>query len=138
MSNFSSRLGLPLSRQEDNIQRLRDRRSGGGASCRARLAGWIRNVAARSPIWGDVDLAAFCRTTGYSREHATRELAEVRRENPELAFETKLRRKKGHHRKRWGAVVAERRKLHFDARSLFYDGSVVSKSRWPQCRRRRF
>ena len=95
MSNFSSRRGLPLSRQEDNIQRLRDRRSGGGAACRARLAGWIRNVAARSPIWGDVDLAAFCRTTGFSREHATRELASVRRENPELDFEMKLRRKKG-------------------------------------------
>ena len=122
MSNFSHRWGLPLSRQEDNIQRCRGWRSG-GASCRARLAGWIRNVAARSPIWGDVDLAAFCRTTGYSREHATRELAGVRRENPELAFETKLRRKKGLHRKRWGVIVAERRKLHFDERSLFYDVS---------------
>ena len=122
MSNFSVRWGLPISRQEDNTQRCRGWRSG-GASCRARLAGWVRNVAARSPIWGDVDLAAFCRTTGYSREHATRELADVRRENPELAFETKLRRKKGHHRKRWGVIVAEREKLHFDARSLFYDVS---------------
>jgi hypothetical protein len=80
-------------------------------------------VAARSPIWGDVDLAAFCRTTGYSREHATRELTGIRRDNPELAFETKLRRKKGHHRKRWGVIVAERRKLCFDQRSLFYDVS---------------
>ena len=122
MSNFSDRWGLPLYRQEDNIQRCRGWRSG-GASCRARLAGWVRNVAARSPIWGDVDLAAFCRTTGYSREHATRELAGVRRDNPELAFETKLRRKKGRHRKRWGVIVAERRKLCFDERSLFYDVS---------------
>ena len=121
MSNFSSRWGLPLPRQEDSNQRTRCSRPGGGASCRARLAGWVRNVAARSPIWGDVDLSAFCRTTGYSREHAIRELAAVRRENPELAFETKLRQKKGHHRKRWGVIVAERRKLHFDEHSLFYD-----------------
>ena len=121
MSNFSSRWALPLSWQEDNIQRRRDSRSGGGVSCRARLEGWIRNVAARSPIWGDVDLAAFCRTTGYSREYATRELSDIRRENPELAFETKLRRKKGHRRKRWGVIVAERPKLCFDERSLFYD-----------------
>jgi hypothetical protein len=123
MSNFSSRWGLPSSRQEDNIHRHRGWRHGCGASCRARLEGWIRNVAARSPIWGDVDLAAFCRTTGYSREHATRELAGIRRDNPELAFETKLRRKKGQHRKRWGVIVAERRKLCFDERSLFYDAS---------------
>ena len=120
MSNFSSRWGLPTSRQEHNIQR-RCGWCSGGASCCARLEGWIRNVAARSPIWGDVDLAAFCRTTGYSREHATRALADIRRDNPELAFETKLRRKKGHHRKQWGVIVAERRKLCFDERSLFYD-----------------
>ncbi len=123
MSTFSSRWGLPSSRQEDKIQRRRGWRHDCGVPCRARLEGWIRNVAARSPIWGDVDLAAFCRTTGYSREHATRELTGIRRDNPELAFETKLRRKKGHHRKRWGVIVAERRKLCFDQRSLFYDVS---------------
>ena len=121
MSNFSSRWGLPSSRQEDTIQRRCDWRRGSGAPCRARLEGWIRNVAARSPIWGDVDLAAFCRTTGYSREHVTRELASIRRDNPELAFETKLRSKKSRGRKRWGVIVAERRKLRFDDRSLFYD-----------------
>ena len=121
MSNFSSRWGLPSSRQEDTIQRRRDSRRGSGAPCRARLEGWIRNVAARSPIWGDVDLAAFCRTTGYSREHVTRELANIRRDNPDLIFETKLRCKKSRQRKRWGVIVAERRKLRFDERSLFYD-----------------
>lgn len=123
MSTFSGGWGLPSSRQENTIQRRRDSRHGGGAPCRARLEGWIRNVAARSPIWGDVDLAAFCRTTGYSREHVTRELAGIRRDNPDLAFETKLRCKKRRQRKRWGVIVAERRKLRFDERSLCYDMS---------------
>ena len=121
MSNFSGRWGLPSSGQENTIQRRRDSRRGGGAPCRTRLEGWIRNVAARSPIWGDVDLAAFCRTTGYSREYVTRELADIRRDNPDLAFETKLRCKKSRQWKRCGVIVAERRKLRFDERSLFYD-----------------
>ena len=121
MSNFSNRWGLPSSRQEENLRCRRAQRGGIAAPCRARLEGWIRNVAARSPIWGDVDLAAFCRITGYSREHATRELAIIRRDNPELAFETKLRCKKSRQPKRWGVIVAERRKLCFDGRSLFYD-----------------
>jgi hypothetical protein len=90
--------------------------------CRPRLEGWIRNVAARSPIWGDVDIEAFCRTTGYSREHATRELSNIRREcSDDLAFETKLRSRKGNPRKHWGVIVVERKKLRFDERSLFYD-----------------
>ena len=121
MSDFSNRWGLPSSKQEENLRCRRAQRNGNAAPCRARLEGWIRNVAARSPIWGDVDLAAFCRITGYSREHATRELADIRRDHPELAFETKLRCKKRRRPKRWGVIVAERRKLCFDGRSLFYD-----------------
>jgi hypothetical protein len=122
MSNFSGRWGLPSCRQEQSFLRCRGRRCGDAVPCRARLEGWILNVAARSPIWGDVDLEAFCRKTGYSREHATRELSNIRRErSDELAFETKQRRKKGNPRKQWGVIVAERKKLCFDERSLFYD-----------------
>ncbi len=121
MPNFSNRWGLPSCRKKENVQRCPGRRGGNAASCRARLEGWVLNVAARSPIWGDVDLMAFCRITGYSREHATRELSNIRRENSTLAFETKLRRKKGSPRKQWGVIVAERKKLRFDGRSLFYD-----------------
>jgi hypothetical protein len=84
------------------------------------LKGWIKNVAARSPIWGDIDLAAFCRKTGYSREHATRELSKLRRDG-ELAFETKMRTKGRDGAKKWGVIVAERSKLCFDKHSLFYD-----------------
>lgn len=77
------------------------------------------NVAARSPIWGDVDLKAFCAITGYSREHATRELSRLRR-GGELAFETKQRRKRGAKVATWGVIVADPAKLRFDQRSLFY------------------
>jgi hypothetical protein len=84
------------------------------------LKGWIENVAARSPIWGDVDLKAFCRKTGYSREHATRELSKLRRESS-LVFETKLRTKRGYGSKAWGVIVADPAKLAFDKHSLFYD-----------------
>ncbi len=117
MPHFSNRRGLPSCRQEQNHPSDTEH----AASCRARLEGWIRNVAARSPIWGDIDLAAFCRKTGHSREHATRELSKIRRDHPTLAFETKQRRKNGKSRKRWGVMVAERAKLRFDERSLFYD-----------------
>lgn len=84
------------------------------------------NVADRSPIWGDVDLKAFCVTTGYSREHATRELSRLRR-GGELAFETKLRRKRGAKTATWGVIVANPAKLKFDRRSLFYgkDGNPL-------------
>jgi hypothetical protein len=67
-----------------------------------------------------VDLAAFCRTTGYSREHTTRELSKLRREG-EFAFETKMRTKGGRGAKKWGVIVADPSKLRFDKRSLFYD-----------------
>jgi len=50
-----------------------------------------------------------------------RELSNIRRENSDLAFETKLRRKKGNQCRRWGIIVAERKKLRFDECSLFYD-----------------
>jgi len=116
MPDFSRRWGLPSCQEES----LRGRR-GNAAPCRARLEGWIRNVASRSPIWGYVDLEAFCRKTGYSREHATRELSKIRRKNQDLAFETKLRCKKGRRHKRWGVIVAARKKLRFDQCSLFYD-----------------
>ena len=87
MSHFSNGWGAPSCRQEENSnRRCRGRRRGKVATCRARLKGWVENVAARSPIWGDVDLEAFCRKTGYSREHATRELSKLRREGG-LAFE---------------------------------------------------
>ena len=77
-------------------------------------------VAERSPIWGDVDLKAFCAKTGFSREHATRELSRLRRECG-LAFETKLRRKRGSKTSTWGVMVADPAKLLFDKHSLFYD-----------------
>ena len=84
------------------------------------MKGWIKNVAARSPIWGDIDLAAFCRKTGYSREHTTRELSKLRRDG-ELAFETKMRTKGRDGTKKWGVIVADPSKLCFDKHSLFYD-----------------
>lgn len=120
MPSFSNRRGAPSSRQEnESCARCRGRRPGNAATCRARLKGWLLNVAARSPIWGDVDLKAFCATTGYSREHATRELSRLRR-GGELAFETKLRRKRGAKVATWGVIVADPAKLRFDQRSLFY------------------
>ena len=121
MPSFSCRWGLPsCRRKEDNRERCRGRRPGNAATCRARLKGWIRKVAERSPIWGDVDLKAFCATTGYSREHTTRELSKLRRESG-LAFETKLRSKRGTKINTWGVIVADPEKLRFDRRSLFYD-----------------
>jgi len=102
------------------LQYCRGQRGGNAATCRARLKGWIENVAARSPIWGDLDLKAFCRKTGYSREHATRELSKLRRESG-LVFETKLRTKRGRDSKAWGVIVADPAKLTFDKHSLFYD-----------------
>lgn len=121
MPSFSDRWGLPSCREETNsVRRCRGRRRGHVATCRARLKGWINNVAARSPIWGDIDLAAFCRKTGYSREHATRELSKLRRDGA-LAFETKMRTKGGRGSKKWGVIVADPSKLCFDKHSLFYD-----------------
>ena len=121
MPSFSNRRALPSCRKkEDNRERCRGRRPGNAATCRARLKGWVRTVAERSPIWGDVDLKAFCATTGYSREHATRELSKLRRDG-ELAFETKLRSKRGSKTARWGVIVADPDKLKFDNHSLFYD-----------------
>ena len=121
MPSFSNRWGLPLCREETNsVRRCRGRRRGHVATCRARLKGWIKNVAARSPIWGDIDLAAFCRKTGYSREHTTRELSKLRRDG-ELVFETKMRTKGGRGTKKWGVIVADPSKLCFDKHSLFYD-----------------
>ena len=121
MPSFSDRWGLPSCREETNsVRRCRGRRRGHVATCRARLKGWIKNVAARSPIWGDIDLGAFCRKTGYSREHSTRELSKLRRDG-ELAFETKMRTKGGRGVKKWGVIVADPAKLCFDKHSLFYD-----------------
>ncbi len=121
MPSFSDRWGLPSCREETNsLRRCRGRRRGHVATCRARLKGWIENVAARSPIWGDIDLAAFCRKTGYSREHATRELSKLRSDG-ELAFETKMRTKGRDGAKTWGVIVADPAKLCFDKHSLFYD-----------------
>src|SRR5688500_12014704 len=121
MPSFSDRRGLPSCRKEEScVRRCRGRRRGNVATCRARSKGWIENVAARSPIWGDVDLKAFCVVTGYSREHATRELSKLRRECG-LAFETKLRKKGGATTARWGVMVADPDKLLFDRHSLFYD-----------------
>ncbi len=123
MPSFSDRWGLPSCREETNIvRRCRGRRRGHVATCRARLKGWIKNVAARSPIWGDIDLAAFCRKTGYSREHTTRELSKLRRDGG-LAFETKIRSKGRGRVKKWGVIVADPSKLCFDKHSLFYDRS---------------
>jgi len=102
MPSFSDRWGLPSCRKEDScVRRCRGRRRGNVATCRARLKGWIKNVAARSPIWGDIDISAFCRKMGYSREHATRELSKLRRDG-ELAFETKMRTKGTHGTKKMG------------------------------------
>ena len=121
MPSFSDRWGLPSCREETNsVRRHCGRRRGRVATCRARLKGWIKNVAARSPIWGDVDLAAFCRKTGYSREHVTRELSKLRRDG-EFAFETKIRTKGRDGTKKWGVIVADQSKLCFDKHSLFYD-----------------
>ena len=121
MPSFSNGWGLPSSRKEENsVRRCRGRRRGHVATCRARLKGWIENVAARSPIWGDIDLSAFCRKTGYSREHTTRELSKLRRSG-ELVFETKMRTKGGRGTKKWGVIVADPAKLLYDKHSLFYD-----------------
>ena len=121
MPNFSSRWGLPSCRPEVSpVKRCRGRRPGNTSTCRARLRGWISNVANRSPIWGDIDLKAFCRITNYSREHATRELSKLRREGG-LVFETKLRSKRGTTTNTWGVIVADPAKLLYDKRSLFYD-----------------
>jgi hypothetical protein len=89
-------------------------------NCRARLKGWLENVAARSTSWGDFDQKAFCKKTGYSREHVTRELSKLRKEG-DLVFETKMRTKAGKGRKRWGVMVAHPKKLRFDGHSLFFD-----------------
>ena len=121
MQNYSSRWDLPLSQPEVSpVKRCRGRRPGNASTCRARLRGWISNVANRSPIWGDIDLKAFCRITKYSREHATRELSKLRLEGG-LAFETKLRSKRGATTNTWGVIVADPAKLLYDKRSLFYD-----------------
>ena len=122
MSHFSNRRAMCSFGNKDHRQRCPGRRPGSGATCRSRLKGWLRNVADRSPIWGDVDLRAFCRITGYSREHATRELTLIRREDTGLVFETKLRDKKPNGRRTWGVIVADRAKLKYDKCSLFYDG----------------
>ncbi len=65
-------------------------------------------------------MGAFCRKTGYSREHATRELSKLRRDG-DLAFETKMRTKGGRGVKKWGVIVADPAKLLYDKHSLFYD-----------------
>lgn len=121
MPYFSNRRGLSSSGSNKERGCRPGQRRGRGATCRARLKGWLRNVAARSPIWGDVDMAAFCRITGYSREYATRELSHIRRESADLVFETKLRDKKANGRRTWGVIVADPTKLKFDKCSLFYD-----------------
>ncbi len=120
MPSFSNRRGVPTRGNETGLHR-RGRRSGNPPTCRARLRGWLRNVCRRSPIWGDVDIKAFCAVSGYSREHATRELSRIRREESEFAFETKQRQKNRRGRKRWGVIVTDPRKLLFDRRSLFFD-----------------
>lgn len=120
MPDFSSRTGVPSCRQEQDpaMRRGRSRRV---VPCRYRLLGWLRNVARRSPVWGDVDIRAFCQVTGFSREHVMRELAVIRRESVELVFETKLRRKPKQRGLRWGVIVAERAKLQYDQCSLFFE-----------------
>ena len=120
MPSFSHRCGVPAHREDDRPRR-RGRRPGNPPSCRSRLRGWLRNVCRRSPIWGDVDIAAFCELTGYSREHATRELSNIRRDEPEFVFETKQRRRPRRGRKRWGVIVADPAKLRHDRHSLFFD-----------------
>lgn len=77
-------------------------------------------MAERSPIWGNVDIERFCRVTGYSREHATRELTNLRKKCDDLAFETKMRTKQGKSRKVWGVIVTLKEKLKYDKQSLFY------------------
>ena len=124
MPSFSYRWGAPRCREESNERRnCRGRRPGGAVPCGRRLLGWIENVARRSTTWGDVDLAAFCRATGYSREHTTRELSKIRRTRPDLVFETKQRRKRPRagQPSTWGVIVCETKKLKYDRRSLFYD-----------------
>ena len=152
MPNFSNGRALPSSRQEkDRNARCRGRRPGNASTCRARLRGWVANVAKRSPIWGDVDLEAFSRTTGYSREHATRELSTIRRES-RFVFETKLRSKRGSKSRRWGVMVADPVKLRYDKHSLFYDSKgsrlhnyttlanggekIAPTALWPEAKRR--
>jgi|GEM_PF-4904652 len=92
----------------------------GNATCRKRLEGWIQMVVARSRIWGRIDLEAFCRTTRYSREHATRTLSLIRKQSTDWAFETKICQRRKNGPKRWGVIVAERSKLRFDGHSLFF------------------
>lgn len=121
MPYFSNRRAMSSSGSNEDCERAPGQRPGNAATCRARLKGWLRNVADRSPIWGDVDLSAFCRITGYSREHTTRELSRIRREDVDLVFETKLRDKKTNGRRNWGVIVADPAKLKFDKCSLFYD-----------------
>jgi hypothetical protein len=102
----------------------RQSKSSGRASCHKRLLAWLEMVAKRAAIWGDVDLTAFCKTTGFSREHVVRTLSRIRREVVHLVFETKQRRKRSVRRvrrSRWGVMVAEVGKLKFDRRSLFFD-----------------
>jgi hypothetical protein len=121
MPSFSGRWGLPSSRLEKAQQRkCRGRRPGRAVPCHRRLVGWIENVARRSMSWGDVDLVAFCARTGYSREHATRELSKIRRQRTDLVFETKLRHRTRGRRAAWGVIVCEARKLRYDRCSLFY------------------
>lgn len=67
-----------------------------------------------------MDLGAFCDKTGYTREHATRELSKIRRQRTDLVFETKQRRRRGRERATWGVIVCEARKLRYDRCSLFY------------------
>lgn len=122
MPSFPNRWGLPPCREEESDRRkCRGRRPGGAVPCRRRLAGWIENVAQRSTTWGYVDLEAFCRKTGYSREHATRELSKIRRQRTDLVFETKLRRRRRGKPAAWGVIVCDAAKLRFDRCSLFYD-----------------
>lgn len=121
MPSFPNRRGLPSCREEASHKRkCRGRRPGAAVPCGRRLAGWIENVARRSTTWGDVDLEAFCRKTGYSREHTTRELSKIRRERSDLVFETKLRRRRRGRPAAWGVIVCEESKLRFDRCSLFY------------------
>lgn len=125
MHHFSNRRAMSSSGSNEENDRCPGRRPGDGATCRARLKGWLRNVADRSPIWGDVDISAFCRITGYSREHAMRALSSIRREADDLVFETKLRDKKPGGRRTWGVIVADPAKLKFDKCSLFYDAQGI-------------
>lgn len=130
MRAFSNARSLSL-HQEDSGDDLycplpdsnKDRRKGLSAPCRARLLGWILNVADRSTTWGDVDISAFCRIAKYSREHAMRELAKIRKERLDLRFETKIRKKSKTKKAVWGVMVCSVSKLKFDGHSLFYTRS---------------